>query len=223
MIYIKKYYRKGITVLILFLALIVFIQLFKNSNNDVIIENENFDNDNISKDEVISNENSYDKKVNIKGAVVNPGVYSFTEGERVIDIINKSGGLLENSDTSVINLSKNLTDEMVIVIYTVDEVNEMRNKNVLVQYVEKECNCPTLSNDACLSSDSTSENNSSKISINNASVEELKNLSGIGESKARAIVEYRNEHGLFSSIDELLNVSGIGEALFEKIKDNITI
>ncbi len=219
MLYLKKYYRKIIIILIPFLILMVFIQMYKKENNIVI--NENYTSDNET--ELIDNVDNHEKKLNIKGAVVNPGVYSFNEGERVIDAINKSGGLLENADTSVINLSKNLFDEMVIVVYTVDEVNEMKGKNILIQYVEKECNCPTLSNDACLSNDSVKESDSSKISINNASVEELTKLSGIGESKAKSIVEYRNEHGLFSSIDEILNVSGIGEALFEKIKDNITI
>lgn len=219
MLYLKKYYRKIIIILIPFLILMVFIQMYKKENNIVI--NENYTSDNETK--LIDNVDNHEKKLNIKGAVVNPGVYSFNEGERVIDAINKSGGLLENADTSVINLSKNLFDEMVIVVYTVDEVNEMKGKNILIQYVEKECNCPTLSNDACLSNDSVKESDSSKISINNASVEELTKLSGIGESKAKSIVEYRNEHGLFSSIDEILNVSGIGEALFEKIKDNITI
>lgn len=219
MLYLKKYYRKIIIILISFLILMVFIQMYKNENNIVI--NENYTSDNET--ELIDNVDNHEKKLNIKGAVVNPGVYSFNEGERVIDAINKSGGLLENADTSVINLSKNLFDEMVIVVYTVDEVNEMKGKNILIQYVEKECNCPTLSNDACLSNDSVKESDSSKISINNASVEELTKLSGIGESKAKSIVEYRNEHGFFSSIDEILNVSGIGEALFEKIKDNITI
>ena len=219
MLYLKKYYRKIIIILIPFLILMVFIQMYKKENNIVI--NENYTSDNET--ELIDNVDNHEKKLNIKGAVVNPGVYSFNEGERVIDAINKSGGLLENADTSVINLSKNLFDEMVIVVYTVDEVNGMKGKNILIQYVEKECNCPTLSNDACLSNDSVKESDSSKISINNASVEELTKLSGIGESKAKSIVEYRNEHGLFSSIDEILNVSGIGEALFEKIKDNITI
>lgn len=219
MLYLKKYYRKIIIILIPFLILMVFIQMYKKENNIVI--NENYTSDNETK--LIDNVDNHEKKLNIKGAVVNPGVYSFNEGERVIDAINKSGGLLENADTSVINLSKNLFDEMVIVVYTVDEVNAMKGKNILIQYVEKECNCPTLSNDACLSNDSVKESDSSKISINNASVEELTKLSGIGESKAKSIVEYRNEHGLFSSIDEILNVSGIGEALFEKIKDNITI
>lgn len=219
MLYLKKYYRKIIIILIPFLILMVFIQMYKKENNIVI--NENYTSDNET--ELIDNVDNHEKKLNIKGAVVNPGVYSFNEGERVIDAINKSGGLLENADTSVINLSKNLFDEMVIVVYTVDEVNEMKGKNILIQYIEKECNCPTLSNDACLSNDSVKESDSSKISINNASVEELTKLSGIGESKAKSIVEYRNEHGLFSSIDEILNVSGIGEALFEKIKDNITI
>ena len=219
MIYVKKYYRKVIIILIPFLVLFIFIQLYKNKTENVI------NSDLIEKnDEKLIDENiNYDKKINIKGAVVNPGVYNFIEGERVIDAINKSGGLLENADTSVINLSKNLFDEMVIVIYTVDEVNEMRGNNILIQYVEKDCNCPSLSNDACLSNDSVKESGSFKISINDASIDELTSLSGIGESKARAIIEYRSEHGLFSNIEEILNVSGIGEALFEKIKDNITI
>ena len=131
MIYVKKYYRKVIIILIPFLVLFIFIQLYKNKTENVI------NSDLIEKnDEKLIDENiNYDKKINIKGAVVNPGVYSFIEGERVIDAINKSGGLLENADTSVINLSKNLFDEMVIVIYTVDEVNEMRGNNILIQYV----------------------------------------------------------------------------------------
>lgn len=217
MIYIKKYYRKLIIVILPLLFVIFGIKVLKDDTTDVIEDS------NINNNIEVNKESTDIGKINIKGAVVNPGVYSFIEGERVIDAINKSGGLLENADTSVINLSKNLFDEMVIVIYTFDEVNEMSGNNILIQYVEKECNCPTLINDACLSSDSVKENDSSKISINNASVEELTKLSGIGESKAKSIVEYRNEHGLFSSIEEVLNVSGIGEALFEKIKNNITI
>lgn len=223
MIYIKKYYRKICIILIPLIVLILFIYLIdiknKASTNDTI--------DELLLDDTSQETVSNDIKVNIKGAVVNPGVYSFTSGDRVIDAINKSGGLLENADTSVINLSKNLFDEMVIVIYTYDEVQAMKGNNILIQYVEKECNCPTLENDACLSSNHDNIENTSvnqnKISINTASIEQLQTLSGIGEAKAKAIIDYRNKNGSFAKIEDIMNVSGIGETVFAKIKDYITI
>lgn len=226
MLYIKKYYRIALTIIIPFLILLLIVHLLFNKNNDSVNE----DLDELLAEEVDNNSNN-GLMVNIKGAVVNPGVYSFTNGERVIDAIEKSGGLLENADTSVINLSKNLFDEMVIVIYTYDEVQAMKGQNILIQYVERECNCPKLENDACLndndksSGDSIGNQNSNqtKISINIASIDELQTLSGIGASKAKAIVDYRNTNGPFSRIEDVMNVSGIGEAVFAKIKDYITI
>ena len=229
MIYIKKYYRKVILIVVP-IILIVIIYLIGIKNKEPTID---------TIDELLINNNeepqisSNDIKVNIKGAVANPGVYSFSSGERVIDAIEKSGGLLENADTSVINLSKNLFDEMVIVIYTYDEVLQMKGNNILIQYVEKECNCPKLNNDACLVDNEINNNDNNlnnsnfstnqKISINTATIEQLQTLSGIGESKAHAIIKYREEYGNFTKIEEIMNISGIGEKVFEKIKDNITI
>lgn len=225
LLYIKKYYRIALTIIIPLLILLI-VYLTANKHTDSVNE----DLDDLLVEEVDNNSNN-ELMVNIKGAVVNPGVYSFSNGERVIDAIEKSGGLLENADTSVINLSKNLFDEMVIVIYTYDEVQAMKGQNVLIQYVEKECNCPKLENDACLNDNDKSSGNSignqnsnqTKISINTASVGELQTLSGIGSSKAQAIVDYRNQNGPFSKIEDIMNVSGIGEAVFAKIKDYITI
>lgn len=225
MIYIKKYYRKIGIILIPLIILILVIY-------SISIKNKAPTNDDI--DELLLNNESQptvsnDIKVNIKGAVVNPGVYSFTSGERVIDAINKSGGLLETADTSVINLSKNLFDEMVIVIYTYDEVQAMKGNNILIQYVERECNCPKLENDACLVDNDTGNNLNNdnfinqKVSINTASIEQLQTLSGIGESKANAIIKYREEHGNFTKIEDIMNVTGIGEKVFEQIKDSITV
>ena len=229
-IYLKKYYRKVLVILI-FLGILLFIFLFSINRKNIDLETneEDLNIENTILDEVKTETH----KFNIKGAVVNPGVYSFSEGDRVIDAIEKSGGLLENADTSVINLSKNLFDEMVIIIYTYDEVNAMKNSNIIIQYVEKECNCPDIKNDACLSNDDTnySDNNidknnesiTKKVSINKASIEELTTLSGIGETKAKAIISYREENGNFSRIEDIMNVSGIGENIFAKIKDYITI
>lgn len=171
-------------------------------------------------------------KVDIKGNVQNPGVYEFKEGTRVIDAINTAGGLMENSNTDLINLSQQLTDEMIIIIYTNDQINEYKNNNTKVEYVYIEVpSCPDKINDACINKqtelsqkeETNEEKSNSKISINQANVEELTSLSGIGEKKANDIIEYRNQNGNFKTIEDLKNVNGIGDALFEKIKDYITI
>lgn len=231
MLYIKKYYRKILFAIIpIVILLLTYFHITKNNINNHI-ETENLL---ISENNVIENIDT-SIKVNIKGAVVNPGVYSFSNDDRVIDAVEKSGGLLESADISLINLSKHLFDEMVIIIYTKDEVKEMKENNVIIQYVEKECNCPSLSNDACITNDKVNtddltndiENSNSikntKVSINTASIEELQTLPGIGSSKAKSIVEYREKNGLFSKIEDIMNVSGIGESVFANIKENITI
>ena len=120
---------------------------------------------------------------------------------------------------------------MVIIIYTKNEIKEMKKGTTTVKYIEKECICPKLENDACIVESVTNvetniekENDAiSKISLNNATISELMTLSGIGESKAKAIIEYREKNNGFKSIEELKNVSGIGNSTYEKIKDKITI
>lgn len=165
-------------------------------------------------------------KVEIKGAVNNPGVYELETGKRVEDVIKLSGGLKKDADVSNTNLSKNLVDEMVIIIYTKDEINSMTTGNTTIKYIDKECICPVIENNSCISDVVTNfeviEEVSDKISLNKATLEELMTLKGIGESKAKSIIEYR-EKTPFKSIEELLNVKGIGKAMFEKIKANISI
>jgi len=158
-------------------------------------------------------------KVDIKGAVNNPGVYEVEEMSRVIDLINMSGGLTNLSDTTTLNLSKVLEDEDVIIIYTKEEVSSAKKENIIIKYVQTECNCPKIeNNDACLEENITND----LISINTASKEELMTLPGIGESKALAIIEYRNVTK-FNVIEDLKNITGIGDSIFEKIKDLIQI
>lgn len=170
-------------------------------------------------------------KVNIKGAVKNPGVYELESNSRVEDAIDISGGLSDNADTSIINLSKKLFDESVIIIYTKEEVKKIKQGNVVIQYIENECNCPSFENNACIDPDTLVNSDSGttvdelngKISINKATIKELQTLSGIGEAKAKSIIEYREINGSFKTIEEIKNVKGIGDAIFEKIKDNITV
>lgn len=160
--------------------------------------------------------------VDIKGAVVNPGLKTIDKGSTINDLINLSGGLLETADTSTINLSKQLDDEMVIIVYTKDEIKELSSGNAAVKVIEKECYCPTTSNNGCINDNFITVEETNKISLNKATKEELMTLKNIGSTKADAIIEYREDHE-FKTIEELMNVKGIGQATFEKIKDNITI
>lgn len=163
--------------------------------------------------------------VDIKGAVKKPGVYEVKEGSRVIDVIKKAGDLKKDADTSIINLSKRVKDEMFIIIYTKDQISEYKEKynssSTIVKEVEEKIICPDTDNEACINTDSKSAV-SGKININEASLEDLKTLTGIGEGKAKKIIEYRNKTK-FESIEDIKNVSGIGDSLFEKIKNNIEV
>lgn len=159
-------------------------------------------------------------KVEIKGEILFPGVYSVNGEDRVINLIEQAGGLTENANTEMINLSKKLEDEMVVVIYSNEEINyyvDTKLKESLL--IEKCLEDSNKEINACLLDTSSS---SSLISLNTASIEELMNLPGIGEAKANNIINYRKENGLFSSIEEIKNVNGIGESIYTQIKDFIT-
>ena len=219
--YLKKYFW---IILIIFLVLLF---LFKNnqSTEEVILE----ENDSLEvKEEAIQETVKSKIKVDIKGAVKNPGVYEVNENSRVSDVINVSGGLTNEADTSVINLSKNVVDEMVIIIYTKDEINEMKKGSTSIKYIEKECICPKLENDACIEDkiDNIPDNeinSNGKVSLNKATLDELMTLDGIGEKKAQAIIDYRNKNNGFKTIEEILEVDGIGSTTYEKIKDRLTL
>lgn len=195
----------------------------------------------VSKKEVLlaskKEENNVDQKVNkeekkevyfkvdIKGEVVNPGLYSLKEGSRVSDVISMAGGLTANGDTSVVNLSKKIIDEMVIIIYSKSEVESFKQTQEVEKQVTEECQThyEGIINDACISSNSIENTTVSSLSINTATVEELQTLPGIGEAKAKSIIQYREEHGEFKEIQELKNVDGIGDSIFDQIKDHITL
>ncbi len=146
--------------------------------------------------------------VDIKGEVNNPGVYELEENIIINELINIAGGLTEKAYTEDINLSKKIENEMVIIIKSIDDVNIEKvqtdiqtNTNILV--------------------DKSIENE--LININSADLNLLTTLSGIGETKAKAIISYRNEVGLFKSIEDIKLVSGIGDSTYDKIKNFITI
>lgn len=185
-------------------------------------------------DENINTESSNTIYVDIKGAVKSPGVYEVNNDSKVIDIINLAGGLNKNASTKYINLSKKINNESVIYIYTNSEINTFikeQNKEPLT-----ECKCETENIKSCIDNKSSiiekgqdtitnqdKKEDNSKININTASKDQLTSLTGIGDTKANAIIDYRDKNGNFKKIEEIKNVSGISDSLYEKIKDNITI
>lgn len=196
--------------LILLLGTFYLISFFVDDNNiqaEEIIEKVEVEEESVS---VV--------KVDIKGAVKTPGVYEVLTTSRVIDVIELAGGLKKNANTEYINLAKNVEDEMIIWIYTNSEIKQYEEDNIKYAYIEKECNCPDVTTSTCINNTQTT----GKININMASLEELMTLTGIGESKALSIIEYR-EQTPFSTIEDIKNVSGIGESAFDKIKENITV
>ena len=182
----------------------------------------------IAKKEVETEEQQKTYQVDIKGEVMSPGIYTLPESARVMDVIEKAGGLTENGNTTVINLSKKITDEMVIIIYSNQEVADFKTTKQVEEQVIEKCiqkDQESLKNDACIPKEFIEQSSSedTKVSLNEATLEQLMTLSGIGESKAQAIISYREQHGEFKEIEELMQVSGIGESVFEQIKDHITL
>jgi competence protein ComEA len=154
--------------------------------------------------------------VDVKGYVKNPGVYKVEEGSRVNDVIVLAGGLIKNANTKYVNLSKKITDEMIINIISNQEVKDMIE-------AKKEINLVIDENKISTPDTSTPNDNEILININTANQEQLMELSGIGEAKAKAIIDYRVTSGVFSSIEDIMKVSGISESTFAKIKTFITV
>lgn len=166
--------------------------------------------------------------VDIKGEVKSPGVYKIEEGKRVVDAINASGGLTKKAVTKYINLSKVLKDEDVIIINNISELEKIEDKkNIEEIKINNKSNISVKESDVITNdkSDIVKENDSNKntiVNINTCTLEELLSINGIGESKAKSIIEYRENVGLFTSKEDIMKVSGIGNSLYDKIKDYIT-
>lgn len=229
----KYRYRKQILIGVIIFALLIVSSLGiisflpkkekKKSNEKITITKKK----ELTKNSTVDKKQEEIKKimVDIKGNVINPGIYELEDTKRVIDAINKAGGLTEIADTSVLNLSKKLKDEMVIIVYSYEEVANFTIIKEQEQVKQEECvkGVNDINNDACIEESNKEYNTNSKVSINTATLEELMSLDGIGESKAKAIIEYREKNGEFKVLEDLLKVNGIGEGLFAKIKENITL
>ncbi len=160
--------------------------------------------------------------VHVCGAVNTPGVYELKNGDRVFTAIRKAGGFTEEADESYINLAMAVCDGMKIDVPTVEETSGDRAgqiQAVMTAGVSGDMNGYAATG----ASPDKAASASGAVNINTADVSGLTTISGIGKTRAEAIIAYREEHGAFLSVEDIRNVSGIGDATYEKIKDRITV
>ena len=138
--------------------------------------------------------------VDVKGAVKSPGIYDLPVGSRINDAVQKAGGLTDNADSKSINLAQRISDEALVYVPTKEEAT---------------------SQEAHSNASNIKENK--KVNLNKASLEELKQVKGLGAKRAQDIIDHRESNGKFKSVDELKKVSGIGAKTIEKLKEYVTV
>ena len=138
--------------------------------------------------------------VDVKGAVKSPGIYNLPLGSRVHDAVQKAGGMTEYADSKNLNLAQKVSDESLVYVPSKEETDIQE-----------------------ASPNTTSSKETKKVNINKASLEELKQVKGLGGKRAQDIIDYRESNGKFKSVDELKKVSGIGAKTIEKLKDYVTV
>lgn len=197
----------------------------KSSKDGTDIKQETQQKSDVSGD--ISSETIY---VDICGAVTSPGVYELPYGSRVFQAIEKAGGYLPEAAASYLNRAKGLSDGQQIYVPTQEEVD---SQMVSVTEDDPEATSETGSGnnngqgtagkETGTAGNGTASGTDQKINLNTADVSQLTTLTGVGESKALAIIAYREENGPFTSVEDIMNVPGIKEGTYEKIKDKIAI
>ena len=140
--------------------------------------------------------------VDVKGAVKAPGIYDLPVGSRVNDAVQKAGGLTEQADSKSLNLAQKISDEALVYVPTKGE---------------------EAASQQTASGTPSSTSKDKKVNLNKASLEELKQVKGLGGKRAQDIIDHREANGKFKSVDELKNVSGIGAKTIEKLKDYVTV
>ena len=192
-------------VIILLIIIYYFYQNFQNTGYEEIeeISSKKQETEEKSKGEIL---------IHITGAVKEEGVVRLKEGARVIDAIEESGGLLEGANLNKVNLAYPLSDGQKL--YIPSDLDE-ETEEIIIDDVGEEI----ISG----GDESIEKSNSKKVNINTATQTELETLPGIGTSTAYNILQYRKENGLFNQVEDIKNVSGIGDAKFNQIKEFICV
>lgn len=189
---------------------IIVCWLFDNKSE---VKNYNYlEIENVNKDDVLENVTLNDNLIfiHITGEVKNPGVFELKEGARIKDVIEAAGGMTELANEENVNLAYEVSDGQKIYIPSINDASE--EKDII-----------SISGGENVIVDGDVAANNSKVNINTATQTELETLSGIGPSIAAKIIEYRKSNGRFDSIEEIKNVSGIGEAKYKNIEDEICV
>lgn len=233
---IKKIDKDYVIIGVIVIAVIIFmiinlgkIKEFENKDNDKMTNVEssiNTENDKNEENKEQKDDNSKEQIVNgggifvhIDGYINNPGVYEIKENDRIKTLIDKAGGFKEGYSIKNINLAAKLSDGDKIYIPSVSEekVSENNNNNININSSGKGQNVKNDRNNVSVMK------NNSKININTANISELKQITGIGESTANKIIDYRENVGKFKKIEDIKEVKGIGDAKYESLKNKITI
>ncbi len=160
--------------------------------------------------------------VHICGAVSAPGVYELPAGSRIIDAVEAGGGFLPEAEEACCNLAEEIVDGCQIYIMT-------KSESCADGQTEKKAGIQTSPDSDMQTTDRNVRSNSATalenglVNLNTADIAALTTLPGIGESRAKAIISYREQHGAFAQIEDIMKISGIKQAAFSKIKDKITV
>lgn len=176
--------------------------------------------ENFEKEVINDNEKIY---VYITGEVNNPGIVVLPIGSRIVDAIDCAGGITQNADIMKVNLVYMLQDGMKVNIPSSIELKNNPNFEYITMSSGDEKNDSNIKNATTVDTKSESAFKVSNVNINTATQTELETLPGIGPSLALKIINYRKENGKFKSIEELKNVSGIGDNKYDEIKKYIYV
>ena len=214
--------QKIIIVMIALICIIAFLYYIYTKDKSTFISSEELEVENTTEEETEEVEEESQKIiVHVSGAVNKEGIVELDADSRISDAIDKAEGLAENADTKKINLAFKLEDGMKIYIPKIGENTEesvgMNAIDETSKYITSSGD--VLQEDG----ESEKKNQAGKVNINTATQTELETLPGIGPSTSLKIIDYREENGNFQSIEEIKEVSGIGDAKYENIKDLICV
>lgn len=210
---LKKEQKIKIAITLFVIIIAIFYYIYSQNQKEILFEESKQENEVQEKTEETENKKII---VHVSGAVKNEGIVELEEGARVANAIEKAGGVRDDAYTKDINYALKLEDGMKIYVPTIEEAKQEKEE---VNINSESSNYIISSNNTKTNENS----NGQKVNINNADESELDELPGVGPSTAQKIIQYRKENGEFKSIDELKNVSGIGEAKFNSLKDKITV
>ncbi|MCM1135078.1 MAG: helix-hairpin-helix domain-containing protein [Clostridium sp.] len=169
-------------------------------------------------------ENNNTCVVHVCGAVKEPGVYKMDADSRIYQAIEKAGGFMQEADENYLNQADLLSDGMKIYVPTKEEVEnadggiEWKTGGGAEQGKEQE-----QTRGQGQGQEEVPSEGAFPVNINTAGEAQLCTLPGVGSSKAKSIIAYREKNGAYQKIEDIMNVEGIKDGVFQKIKDSITV